>query len=85
MNWHLSQRYGRVTLVNGIPCFDTCQLTIIWMSIIKMNTGYRLPHWLENLTFHISLRVGRADGQAYGHVRPRMDRLPNFLRYGAAL
>ena len=44
MNWHLSQRYGHVTLVNGIPCFDTCQLAIIWMSIIRMNTGYRLPH-----------------------------------------
>ena len=32
-----------------IPCFDSCELTIIWMSIIKLNTGYRLPcdisHW----------------------------------------
>ena len=38
-----------------IPWFETCQLTIIWMSIIRLNTGYRPPilarkldilHWL---------------------------------------
>ena len=33
MIWHLSWRYGHVTLVSRF-CFDTCQLTIIWMSII---------------------------------------------------
>ena len=27
-----------------IPCFDSCQLTIIWMPTIKLNTDYRLPH-----------------------------------------
>ena len=53
------------------------------MSLIKLNTGYRLPHQLERLTFHIG-----ADGQE--HVRyytkiSRMDRLPDFLRHGAPL
>ena len=27
-----------------IPCADSCQLTTKWMSIIKLNTGYRLPY-----------------------------------------
>ena len=27
-----------------IPCFDTSQLTIIWMPIIKLNADCRLPH-----------------------------------------
>ena len=36
-----------------IPCFDSCQLTMTWMSIIKLNTGYRLPHWLESLTCEV--------------------------------
>ena len=27
-----------------IPCFDICQLTIIWMSIIKLSSGY----WLHS-------------------------------------
>ena len=27
-----------------IPCFDSCQLTVIWMSVIMLNTDYRLPH-----------------------------------------
>ena len=26
-----------------IPFFDSCQLTIIWMSVVKLNTGYRVP------------------------------------------
>ena len=33
-----------------IPCFDSCQLTILWMFIIKLNTGYRLPYQIENVT-----------------------------------
>ena len=49
-----------------IPCFDSCQLTMTWMSIIKLNTGYRLPHQLESLIFHIG-------------YPSRMDRLPIFL------
>ena len=56
-----------------IPCFDSCQLTIIWISIVNLNTGYRLPHYLESVTFHIHVPV------------VRMARLPNFLKYGARL
>ena len=58
------------------------------MSSIKLNTGYRLPHWLESLTFHICFPVVRTNGRAYGHVITkifRMDRLPNFRRHGAPL
>ena len=40
-----------------IPCFDSCQLTIIWMSIIELNTGYR----------HFTL-VFLWCGRTYGHV-----------------
>ena len=39
MRWHLSWRYGHVILVSRYR-FDTCQLTIIWMSIIRLKTGY---------------------------------------------
>ena len=31
------QRYSQVTLVSGYP-FDSCQLSITWMSTIKLNT-----------------------------------------------
>ena len=58
------------------------------MSSIKLNTGYRLPHKLESLTFHICFPVVRTDGRADGHVITkisRMDRLPNFRRHGAPL
>ena len=71
-----------------IPCFDNCQLIIISMSIIKLTTGYRFPHWLECLTFYIVFPVVWSDGRTYGHVITkisRMERLPNFLRYGAQL
>ena len=54
------------------------------MPIIKLNPGYRPPHWLESLIFHIGYPVVRA----YGHVITKisgMDRLPIFLRYGAPL
>ena len=27
-----------------IPCFDSCQLTVLWMSVIMLNTDYSLPH-----------------------------------------
>ena len=37
MSWLLSLRYGHVTLVSGFPV-----LTLIWMSIIKLNIGYWL-------------------------------------------
>ena len=39
-----------------IPYSDSCQMTIIWMSIIKLNTGYRLPNWHFTL---VSLWCGR--------------------------
>ena len=42
MIWHLSRRYGHMTLVSRY-CFDTCQLTIIWMSIIRLCTCHRKP------------------------------------------
>ena len=61
MRWYLSWRYGHVTLVSGYR-FDTCQLTIIWMSIIRLKTGYGLPHQLENQTFHIGVPMVRQDG-----------------------
>ena len=57
-----------------IPYFDSCQLTIIWMSIIKLNTGYRLPNWQESLTFHIGFPVVWTDG----HM---VTLLPKFLRW----
>ena len=49
---HLSPRYSHVTLVSGYP-FDSCQLSITWMSTIKLNTDYiecfhmtsRRPYW----------------------------------------
>ena len=58
-----------------IPCFDSCELTIIWMSIIKLNTGYRLPcdisHW-----FPCGAAKWRG-GQTYSAVTL----LPKFLGY----
>ena len=47
-----------------ITCFNSCQLTIVWMSMIKLNTGYGLPRQLESLTFHIGFSVVRTDGQS---------------------
>ena len=38
MSWPLSLRYGHVTLVSGYSV-----LTLMWMSIINLNTGYWLP------------------------------------------
>ena len=71
-----------------IPCFDSCQLlTIIWMSIIKLNTRYRPPHSLERLTFHIiGFPAVRTDGQTHSHMITKIsqvDRLPNFHGHGA--
>ena len=57
------------------------------MSVIKLTTGYRFPHQLC-LTFYIGFPVVWSDGRTYGHVITkisRMNRLPNFLRYGAQL
>ena len=63
-----------------IPCFDSCQLTIIWMSVIKLSTGYMLPHYRESLTFHIDCPMcGRMDGHVLIKIS-RMGRLTKFLR-----
>ena len=63
-----------------IPCFDSCQLTIIWMSVIKLSTGYMLPHYRESLTFHIDCPMcGRMDGHVIIKIS-RMGKLTNFLR-----
>ena len=61
-----------------------------------MDVHYQVKHGLqsstlatvESLTFYIGLRIVRTDGRTDGHVITkisRMDRLPNFLRYGAPL
>lgn len=72
MSWHLSPWHGHVTLVS----FDSCQLTKKGMSIIKLSTGYILPHYLES---HIGCPVcGRADDHVIIKISP-MDRLTNFL------
>ena len=71
-----------------MPCFNSCQLTIVWMSMIKLTTGYGLPHKLEILTFQIGFSVVRTDGRTDSLVITknwRMDGLSNFLWYGATL
>jgi len=60
-----------------IPCFDSFQLTIIWMFITKLNTGYRLPYQIENVTFHTCGAEGRAHGCT-------VTLLPKFLGCSAA-
>ena len=49
--------------VQRLSHFNSCQLTIIWMSIIKLNTGFILPQQLESLTFHIDFPVVQTDGR----------------------
>ena len=44
-----------------ITCFESCQLAAIWISLIKLNIWYKLPHQLESLTFHIGFPVVRTD------------------------
>ena len=68
-----------VTLISGYPV-----LTII-RTIIRLNTGHRLLHKLENWSVHIGFSVVRTDGQVCGHVITKiswMDRLQNYFRYG---
>ena len=68
-----------VTPISGYPV-----LTII-RTIIRLNTGHRLPQKLENWTFHTGFSVVRTDAQVYGHVITKMswmDRLQNYFRYG---
>ena len=65
-----------------IPCFDSCQLTIIQMSIVKLC-------WLQALTLVRKFDISHwfpygADRQKKGHVITkisRINRAQNFLRY----
>ena len=52
-------------MVDGqrIPCFGRIQLTITWMSNIKLNTGYRVPYYVQSVTFHIGCPVVWMDRQ----------------------
>ena len=50
---------------------DSCQLTITWTSIIKLNVGCRLPDKLKNVISHW-LSLARMDGRS--HIW-----LPKFL------
>ena len=55
------------------------------MTILSHMAPDRLPHKLENWTFHIGFSVVRTDGRVYGHVITKiswMDRLQNYFRYG---
>ena len=47
-----------------ILCCNSCQLTIVWMPMIKLNTGYVLPHYLESLTFHMHYTVTNTKASA---------------------
>ena len=62
MSWHLGPAIRSCECCQWILCFKGCQLTIIWKSIIKLNTSYSLPQQLESLTFHIGFPVERTDG-----------------------
>ena len=59
------------------PWFDSCQLTITWMSIIKLNTVYRVSYIVLARKCDIShwLPCG-ADGRTEGHT---VTWLPKFL------
>ena len=45
-----------------ILCCNSCQLTIVWMPMIKLNTGYVL--YLESLTFHMHYTVTNTKASA---------------------
>ena len=62
INWKLTTGGQQITR------FDTCQLTLIGTSVIRLNTGYRLLLWLENLTFHIIWFPCDAEGQVDGRT-----------------
>ena len=71
---HLNLRYGQVILDSGYPVLTTVNMTIIWMSIIKLS-GYRLPYWQENVTFYIGCLVVRTDGRTDGYVITKISRM----------
>ena len=63
-----------------IPRLDSCQLTIKCMSINKLNTCFRLPYQLENVTFHIGFPVVQTDGwtgvwTAYSHLTTKISQM----------
>ena len=54
----------------------------------QVNHRLQVPTLAIMLTFYIGFPVVWSDGRTYGHVITkisRMNRLPNFLRYGAQL
>ena len=65
-----------------IPCFDSCQLTITWMSHIKdvcCKLAWYWSHWHTGTG-------GRTNGRrrhSYKTKISRIDGLPYFLNYGA--
>ena len=54
-----------------IPRLDSYQLTIKCISINELNTHFRLPYQLENVTFHIGFPVVQTDGWMDGCVDRR--------------
>ena len=70
-----------------IPCFDSCQLTKLWMCNIRLQAATLA----RCVRFHIGcLWCGRMDGQTDVWSSDvwsihRMDRRPNYLSYGAPL
>ena len=52
---NLSPQYGHVILVQRIPCFDRCQLTITWMSN-KFNVRYQRCPQMSNWTISFDVR-----------------------------
>ena len=72
-----------------MPCFYSCQLTIIWKSIIRfealtLDRKFDISHWLP--CGADGGEDGRADGRTGVRSRDyqisRMDSLPNFLGMG---
>ena len=69
-----------------IPCFDSCQLNITWMSNIN-----DVPMVMVLLSYGMGLGVRtdvRTHGRTDSHVTTKLfeiDGLPNLLRFGAPL
>ena len=87
MDQHLSQRYCYVIVVSG---YLSWKLSIdqTWMCNVRLQVPtlarkFDISHW-----FPVVRMDGRAGGRTYGNVITkisRMDRIPNFLSYGASL
>ena len=61
-----------------IPCFDSCKLTIICMSIIKLSARVQAPTLARKFDISHWFPFG-AGGRAVITKICRMDRLPNLL------